>query len=186
MPIVDANDPNVWATQWTGGYRREKFHLARKPNARILINALNLRPGQKILLIGAGFGWTAEWLEEEGISVTATDTSTWIQTNKGEHAKHKILNIDVLTDPDKLKGKWTCVVSENVIPWYTITEAKALNKAMAKLGPVAHFVTPRIVRVDGKPLKPEPEPKWSWLFIEEWRDELPNAKIISACTGEII
>ena len=69
---------------------RLHYHRSFKAGANSLNHATRLAaalgwtvPGPTILIVGAGFGWTAEALEDLGFAtVVGTDTSTYIQNNK--------------------------------------------------------------------------------------------------------
>jgi hypothetical protein len=124
VPLVDSNQ----AALWTGGagslyvqYRADgtgPVGFERSVKDRILgdggwmidnlIAALvtkGLQVGQRIALIGCGFGWEAERFIELGYGpaadgtangkVLAVDTSTWIQANKNGNAAVPILDADV-------------------------------------------------------------------------------------------
>ena len=69
---------------------RLHYHRATKAGANSLDHATRLAaalgwtaPGPTILIVGAGFGWTAEALEGLGfLTVVGTDLSAYIQSNK--------------------------------------------------------------------------------------------------------
>ena len=50
--------------------------------AQYFIQQFGLTPASRVLVVGAGFGWTAEALVSLGIPAIGTDTSTYIQNNK--------------------------------------------------------------------------------------------------------
>lgn len=102
MPLVDWNLKATWDLAYSFGAEgdvghpstrtevRLHYHRAiKRPDADIkaarLAAALGwTAPGPTILIVGAGFGWTAEALEDLGYThVVGTDVSTYIQTNHG-------------------------------------------------------------------------------------------------------
>lgn len=50
--------------------------------AEYLRERLGLLPGARVLLLGAGFGWTAEGLAKLGVEVVSTDTSSYVHAAK--------------------------------------------------------------------------------------------------------
>lgn len=102
MPILDWNDEATWdemysvsaepwghpGTERRGvrmGYCRATFCWQQRFYAIKTAEALGFGPppGPSIVLVGAGFGWTAEHWEEMGYaSIICTDTSTFIQSRK--------------------------------------------------------------------------------------------------------
>lgn len=90
------------------GYHRDVKDRIMGNDADALVAALvskGLVQGQRIALIGAGFGWVSERLVELGYGPMASgtaagkicnvDTSTWIQANKAGNATNTIINADV-------------------------------------------------------------------------------------------
>jgi hypothetical protein len=120
MPLVDSNDPALWVGD-TALYRQYRpdgtgpYGFERSVKDRILGNDVDtlisalvtkgLTIGQRIALIGCGFGWEAERFVELGYGpladgtangkVCAVDTSTWIQSNKNSNAVVPIIDADV-------------------------------------------------------------------------------------------
>lgn len=96
MPRVDIHNPSLWEMNYLTPLPHDMevcLHYSRAgrfDNFRILacsyIEALNLTSTSKILIIGAGYGFTQEWLEKlvPGITVVSTDISDYIQKTKQE------------------------------------------------------------------------------------------------------
>jgi hypothetical protein len=119
MPLVDSNDPALWDGGANSlyrsfplgqqlGYTRDAAFCYLGNDVELLIAALESRGltrGQRIALVGAGFGWVAEKFIAAGYGpaadgtangkVAAIDTSTWIQSNKGNNATLTIVNADI-------------------------------------------------------------------------------------------
>lgn len=94
-----------------------KLHYNRvimKPDCDIraqnLVRLLNLNVDTHILIIGAGFGWTAEALRDNhGITnIIATDTSEYVQQNKINDDSQEIRDAILKTglDPDSREGQF--------------------------------------------------------------------------------
>lgn len=96
MPVVDYHDPWTWASQYNVGLHRDlavRLHYSRavlfeghERVAQGMVNQLALFDTDKVLLVGAGYAWTQEWLEQmlPGIAVVATDVSSKIQGDKDQ------------------------------------------------------------------------------------------------------
>lgn len=66
------------------GYNRAVVMPNREKRAAKFISILNIQPSDKVMIAGAGFGWTVEAMEAQGIiDVIAVDTSVWINSDKG-------------------------------------------------------------------------------------------------------
>lgn len=129
MPVKDWNLKSTWDEAYRigaegkiGGYFpsvRDEVVLhynraVKRPEADVhaarLAAALGwTAPGPTILIVGAGFGWTAEALEGLGfLTVVGVDTSTFIQGNKDSTEETEIDDalIAVGLDPDVGAGFW--------------------------------------------------------------------------------
>ncbi len=69
--------PFGWSWRGNPEWTERRFFGLAKDRAGNLIKTLNLA-GKSVAVIGAGFGWTVEGLNERGISAVGTDTSAWI------------------------------------------------------------------------------------------------------------
>ncbi len=108
MPIVDASDPKVWATQYMMrlnhpsdrfapavpvGFIRAKFLAPQKRRGRSLVRELNIGDGQTVALIGSAFCWTGEGIAEAlpASTVFGVDNSRYIQENKDQDESAEIV-----------------------------------------------------------------------------------------------
>ncbi len=176
MPLVDFDDPATWDggptslySDGTGrGFTRDAGpeyggdHL-------ILAEALDLRVGDSIILIGGAFGWGAEtWIAHELGPIVVTDTSAWIHANKAANATLPILNENSLTAFSREivlaalgVERATWCISEDVIAALSDEEAVALAAAMREMADnVVHWTTTRQVTQD---------PRLNWKSLEEWK-----------------
>lgn len=161
MPLVDPNLAASWGESfYTGGYTRAN-------KARILgcdgtpfgtgdhfrlKQVLGLTPGMKIAVIGGGFGWLAEDWIASGLDCYVTDSSTWVQTNKGVQATLPILNETALTLQSRRNilaaaglpnnGRFDFAVTEDVLPFLTNNEGTQLSSGLRNFADtVAHWVS---------------------------------------------
>ena len=95
MPVVDfatkADFDQVYRIGLPAN-RKVKLHYNRavmyerhnRHTAKALVDIFGWPTSTKILIVGAGFGWTAEILETDYgyTNIVTTDTSGWIQTNQ--------------------------------------------------------------------------------------------------------
>ncbi len=74
------------------GYGRAMMLGFCENRAKILINGLGLTSGNRVLIVGSGFGWLAECLEDQvpGLSTVSLDTSTWVQSTKDQSETEQI------------------------------------------------------------------------------------------------
>jgi hypothetical protein len=157
MPLANFNDITVW-NDWyqipmddgtVAHFERRAKDLILGNDHLRLAEALDIQPGQRVVLIGAGFGWIKEDWEAAGLGpIIATDTSELIQFLKIYHAVVDVLDADVLTDDGRraiciaLGGSPDILISEDVLPCLDDSECLALVEAMRGMAPkVAHWVT---------------------------------------------
>jgi hypothetical protein len=106
MPLLDSNLESAWNKQYfpypyLAPYKEQHFGTGF-PGVHNLITALEtvgLAPGQRVVIVGAGFGWSLKaWLdrgygpianETNAGRLLGVDTSTWIQdpTRKAANAE---------------------------------------------------------------------------------------------------
>lgn len=107
MPRVDLSDPAVFHDNYRTNVSRLKGALDRTPNdePRLILNyhrwpemvkkrlvasglcqgTLGLSSGMKIIILGGGFGWLQEAIEELiTADIVTTDTSPWVQAVKDQ------------------------------------------------------------------------------------------------------
>lgn len=228
MPLVDSNQASLWDGSATSQYRYEVNGLVfgyTRPamqqyvgnDADYLIAALEsvgLQKGQRIALIGAGFGWVAEKFIADGYGpaadgtangkVCAVDTSTWIQNNKNANAQLAIVNADVNASTGRRTirqqfGSNTAevhwVISEDVLPCLTgagptpggnneIVPFCQNLRSIASTG-VAHWVSV------GVPLASDPQqfagdPRFNWKTLEQWKAWVTPDFVIKRGTSTIL
>lgn len=161
MPLVNSNDVAVWDSLYRCEMENGRVvHYAREAKQQYIGNdhwalrdALGLRAGQRIALIGAGFGWIAEDWAAVGLGpIVAVDTSTWIQANKAQQATFTILNADTATNSGRnavrsalgLSGNQRAdwAITEDVLPVLTDAECVQVGTALRNLAAnVAHWVS---------------------------------------------
>jgi hypothetical protein len=61
-------------------YHRCMLYPMMERRAKVLVERLEIMPGEKVLIIGCGFGWTVEALNDYCVSI-GTETSTYILDN---------------------------------------------------------------------------------------------------------
>lgn len=230
MPLVDSNDPTLWDGGATSLYRcwvnnqavgYSRTFLQTNPglikDIDLLIAVLvskGLTQGQRIVLVGAGFGWTAERLIELGYGpiadgtangkVLAVDTSTWIQANKGNgNATLPILNADVNAATGRRTirqqfGSNTAtvdwVVSDDVLSLLTgvgsvpggVNEIVPFCQNMRSLATnVAHSTSVGIRRFDD-PNTWAGDPRLNWKTLEEWKAWVTPDWVIARSGGAVL
>lgn len=228
MPLVDSNQADLWDGGPTSLYRAligdQSFGYARPAkqtymgnDADLLIAALvskGLVVGQRIALIGAGFGWVAERLIERGYGPLAdgtangkvcnVETSTWIHSNKSGNSTTNIINADVNAatgrriirqefGSNNAEVHWT--VSEDVLP-VLIGDGSAPGgnneivpfcqslRALASVG-VAHWITTG-TRVWNDPTQWAGDPRLNWKTLEDWKAWCSPDWVIQRSGGAVL
>jgi hypothetical protein len=193
MPLIDFNDPATWDGGPTSLYRdgegrgfvretRGSYYGDEGQDAVKLGEALDVQPGDSVIIIGGAFGWIAELWEAQGLDpMIVTDSSRWIHANKGEHATHAILDEDSLSEESRMailaaaglygEERATWCISEDVMPALADAEALALSTAMRAMGVnVAHWVSCKMVDQD---------PRLNWKTLEEWKELLAPDLVVA-------
>lgn len=206
MPLVDSNLASLWDGgvnslyraylpdgSAIAGYERNARQQYIGNDADALVAALvskGLIVGQRIALIGAGFGWVAEQMLELGYGPMAdgsangkicnVDTSTWIQANKTGNATTTIIDADVNASTGRrvirqqfgsntAEVHWA--ISEDVLPILTgvgsvpagNNEVVPFCNSLRALAPnVAHWVTTLIA-------PGAQDARLNWKTLEEWK-----------------
>jgi len=205
MPLVDSN---LQAT-WDSLYRcrdgnGQVIHYVRAglkqyvgDGADILIDVLAAKgmvAGQRIALVGAGFGWVAERFVARGFGpmangtaagrVAAIDTSTWIQANRAGNANVNILNADVNGATGRRAVRQEFGSNNTVIDW-AITEdvlpilsgtvigqaseiVPFCQSVRALATNVAHWLTTGTRRYDN-PEVWAGDSRLNWKTLEDWK-----------------
>lgn len=197
MPLVDFNDPEIWNGGPTSLYRdaegrgfvretRGSYYGEEGQDAVKLYTALDVQPGDSVIIIGGAFGWIAELWEAGGLDpVIVTDTSSWIHDNKADNATHAILDEDSFSEESRasilaaagLVGgeRATFCISEDVLPALADQEALELSNAMRGMGvTVAHWVTTKMVTQDER---------LNWKTLEEWKELLAPDIVVARNEG---
>lgn len=124
MPLKDWNQKSTWDAAYSFGAEGEWGHPNTRDEVRLhyhrgikrpdadthasrLASALGWTPpSPTILIVGAGFGWTVEALEDQGfLTVVAIDTSTFVQGNKDSTEEAEIDAEITLVGLDPASGR---------------------------------------------------------------------------------
>ena len=196
MPLVDFNDPALWDGGPTSlyrdgfgrGYVREAKETYIGDDAQRLREALDIKPGQSIILVGAAFGWMAEDWEDAGLGpIVALDTSRWI-LDRLEHAARPIINEDIGNHAavTKALGKTraTWCISEDLIAALSDDEAVALAKRMRPMAEhVVHWTSCGIRRgpnpMEGVEGEWAGDPRLNWKTLEDWKELLAPDTVVA-------
>ena len=200
MPIIDWNQessfnhPDIYGR--IGGYcRNSKEDIMRVCEHHKLQIAINPTSEQKILIVGAGFGWIAEsWIESGISSICAVDTSAWIQNNKAENAVIDIYDYDVMTSQGVAaikqvlnvapEDKIDLCVTEDIICSYTDQECIELAVQLRTFcNRIVHYTS----RGPQKPENFTPElSKYNWKLESEWKQLLSPDQILIIGSTEVL
>ncbi len=225
MPLVDSNDPTLWDGGATSlyraapngsvvGYVREGKQAYYGNDVDLLIAALvskGLVNGQRIALVGSGFGWTAERFNELGYGpisdgttagrIVSVDTSTWIQSNKNGNAVVPIINADVNGSTGRRAIKnalgsnnqvidWA--ISEDVLPVLSGTVIGQNNEIVpfaqnmrALANNVAHWISVGVRRFDD-PNTWAGDTRLNWKTLEDWKAWVTPDFVIQRSGGAVL
>ena len=197
MPLIDANDPRIWdggsisvyRNRVNGrfvGYTREVRRNYMGNDHWVLRQKLGLKPGQSILIVGAGYGWVAEDWQTIGLGpIICVDNSTWIQTNKCYEARVPIHSENILNLEDRERirqlspPKFDWAISEDVLSTLSDSECLDMSKAMNDLAHrVVHWISVGNKRYDD-PEVWAGDPRLNWKTSHEWKNLLGNDHIIA-------
>jgi hypothetical protein len=220
MPLVDSNDPALWDGGPNSlyrafpngaqlGYVREAAFCYLGNDVDGLIAALvskGLQGGQRIALIGAGYGWVAEKFIEKGYGpaadgttngkICAVDTSTFIQSNKTNNANLSIIDADVNAatgrrtirqqfGSNNAEVHW--IVSEDILPILIgagpspggnneVVPFCQNLRTLASVG-VAHWVSVGTASSD---------PRLNWKTLDEWKAWVTPDFVIQRGTATVL
>lgn len=127
----------------------------------------------RVLLVGAGFGWTVEALGNLGVRAIGTDTSPYVQANK----EADVMNEDSMTNASRNRvksalGGVTLVITEDVMTSLNDAECLALRAQLAKFNaPLCHFVT--------EFANPSPPFNFNSKSLADWKTLFPVDTIIA-------
>ena len=86
-------------------YHRYVLYPEMLRRAQFFISQFGLTSADKVLVVGAGFGWTVEALNDLGIETVGTDVSQYIQGNKGTSEDAEISDAISLTGMNPANGE---------------------------------------------------------------------------------
>ena len=178
--LVDINDPKCWNggpeshyRAWIDGeyvgYCRKAKQAFYGMDVQSLISALPFKRRDKILFVGAGFGWMQEDFAEAGFkhrNMLSLDTSRWIHANLADNAVVTVEFLDVMKSGDrkiimtKLKPDW--IISEDCLPLFSNDEVLEFCKCLRIMAPkIARWVTPLVGSSQ--------HPQMNWKTLEDWK-----------------
>jgi hypothetical protein len=184
MPLLDFDQKETWDSLYSCVIDGVTYHFEKAGKQEYfgndhwaLLKAINPSKDQKIIIIGAAFGWVAEDWINSGYTVLAVDTSTWIHQNKASNSLIDVLNADCLTsDGRNLIGTGDIVISEDVFPCLSDQECVNLSSAMHLIAPrVYHWVSTGSGYLN-----------LNWKTREEWKALLPNDSFIERGTSVVM
>jgi SAM-dependent methyltransferase len=174
--------PLIWDEALYGlAYSQEQTHERELFQRNYWVDKLlEVLPGfsisKSMLIIGCGFGYTIEVLQNRGVgNVVGVDTSPYIQAEKYEKS---YVPDEIYGSLDEIRGKYDWVITELVIESYNpATELPAFVSFLADIerpmkgnGHVAHIFAGFLG--DGS------AHKWSlgmtWLPLEDWVPYAPS------------
>ena len=205
MPLVDSNDPAVWDSLYDGWTAdgRTRAHYDRIVKDRILgadhwrlRDALALQPGQRIALIGAGFGWVAEDWAASGLGpIVAVDTSTYIQSRKVTEAAVTVYAEDVTTTQGRralkqaLGGTGVTVdwaITEDVLPVLSDAECVQLDTFLRNWAvDVAHWISVGTRRFDDANAWAG-DARLNWKDLAGWKALVPLSRCVRRGSAEVL
>jgi hypothetical protein len=223
MPLIDSNTAALWdggeGSLYRGytpdgsriaGYERAMKQQFMGDDVDAFVSALETRGltrGQRIALVGCGFGWFAERLVELGYGPMADgtangricniDTSTWIHANKNGNAATTIINANVNSatgrrairqqfGSNNAEVHWA--ISEDVLPILIgagptpdgnneIVPFCQSLRALVSTG-VAHWVS---VYTGG-----DQDQRLNWKTLEEWKDWVTPDLVVQRGTATVL
>jgi hypothetical protein len=201
MPLVDLDRVEVWDSLYRCVIDGQIVHYSRSAKQQYygndvdtLVKALvtkGLTKGQRIALIGCGFGWMAERFIELGYGPIAdgtdagrivhTDISTWIHSNKVDNAVLPILNSDVnlVSGRDEIKAAFDnhpidWCISEDILPCLHDDECTTLAFSMRQISSnVVHWVS-------------TPCPVLNNKMLPQWKELITPDLVIHRGTDEVL
>src|SRR5262245_9969218 len=100
---IQPHNQKAAATWGSGGVGYDKISETIADSIEHVLNRLNVQPGEKVLDLATGTGWTARRLAQKAASVTAVDIGDGVITAARELAKAANLNIEfIVGDAEKL------------------------------------------------------------------------------------
>lgn len=208
MPLVDFHQQATWDSLYTSGatglhYDRRAKQDYIGDDAKKLIAALaskGMVKGQRIILVGAGFGWVAEEFIAEGFGppastlsgglLCATDTSLFIAGGATTQAIVPIVNADVLLSTGRstiksvlgLHGQSVAdwCITEDMLPGFSDADCRSISAACRLIATnVAHWHM--MLSVPGAQ-----DQRLNWKSISDWKALATPDIIVSRQTGAVL
>lgn len=201
MPVVDPNLSATWASWYAvdgpnGGTRLGYSRAAKErllgDNHWKLLASLAIQKGQRIVLMGAGFGFVGEdWAAAGYGPIVNCDTSSWIQSNKTANATVAILsegatttasrrNIRTALGGTNVNPDW--IITEDVLPTLSNAEVTTLVNALRQFAAttkIAHWVTIPY-------LLPSTFNGLNWKTLADWKTLVTPDLVVNRGTGEML
>lgn len=145
--------------------------------ASVLIPALGLTAADRVAIIGAGFGWLQEALEEAlpGIECVSIETSPWIQSVKDQT---ETAELDVL------------IQAAGILPVEVGYDAAMARLTDGGLKARRELVDEDVTNAQGRTkikakakTKPKGEPVFTWAVSEHTLEWLDDAEAVAVDTG---
>lgn len=170
------------------------------------LESVGLVKGQRIALVGSGFGWVAEEFIAQGYGpladgtangkVCSVDTSTWIQANTNGNATVPIINADVngSTGRRTIKqqfGSNTAVIdwaiSEDVLPILTGTgPAPGGNNEIVPFAQALRALSTNVAHWISCPATTNRDARLNWKTLAEWKAWVTPDFVIQRGTATVL
>ena len=155
------------------GYDRSVLLAEAELRASKFVELLNLRTNQKILILGCGFGWTVEALNNLGFNnVVGVDTSPYIHSELSNQYQG---TSDILTDEGNFKPQ--VVITEHLVESYSDAELQTLLQKYASVT-VIHLVMTTKHDPDRTDL--------NMKTLEQWKALFPDHQFIEEATWRLL
>lgn len=199
MPLVDTDLEQTWNELYTGGFIRANKEAILGSRGLPpgqgdhwrLAKALNLQPGQSIVIMGAGFGWVAEdWVAGGLGQISCVDNSAYIHSNKNEHAVVPLHNENGQTQASRARIRQTLnlqgqvradwCISEDVLPVLSDAEASQFIASMRLIGATAaHWVSISVNPANS-------DPRLNWKTLEQWKAIVAPDLVVERGTERVL
>lgn len=151
-------------------YTREVQLPVHQRHAEKYIEILKLKPSDRIVIVGCGFGWTLEVLEQHGFdSIAGVEISNYILSKLAEDKEIYKGSADISASLGLFKPD--IIITEYVLDSYYDEEIPKLLEPYSYAKLTAHLV---------KNIKDDPYNKnFNTKSLEDWKALLPNHIFIS-------
>lgn len=203
MPLMDSNLEATWQslyrfphpTQGWGtvvGYDALVKDQILGGDHWLLLSALQskgMAKGQKIVLVGAGYGWVAaEWAAQGWGPIIAIDTSTYIQARKAQNATVEVYNYDINTNKGRNDVKAALgVTGNNKVDWGITEDVLPMlsDAECSQLSTFAHNICTNVAHWTSV-ADPGNFAPLNWKTLAAWKALLPSDYVIRRGTAEIL